>query len=683
MHDLTLTGTATSKGRTISNPATLVVAASNSKVLLADYYCDGTADEVQINAAIQALDGLGGRIVLLEGTYYINDDIAYSLAGIPDSNISLEGQGNATILKVPDGHASNVNIINAGTEAGSNIVTLSGWTATAGWTWHGSSHWDHASGTDTLVDDKSAVFIVGQKYKIKINYTYAGAGSVVFAAGGKTLATITNNSYSSFEYDLVPTATTRMTITPTTDFTGSVNSISVIQVLENLTFKNFCIDNNSANVTGTAYNGIVLWSVINSRIENVSLINGIPAAPACANGYGLLTIFTSDVTIANCQINRWETNGMECRQSDRLMVMGCVFRDSRVEVYSNLNAFSFINNRMIGTTTGTYSSLYIGTDNTTNIDGLSILNNSFFNTVTQVFNADRVLISGNIYTGMWGKVYISSDTNHISITNNLFAGKESALEISGTNGFIVGNKFVMGSNYATGIYNLTADAPVQWIIKNNQFVGVFLDGGLSYTLGINLVKGTNILIQDNDFQDLDFGIKLASTMTSAQILDNKFTNIRTTEYTNGATLSASYEYGNTNRRLYKITTAFSAYSAAALTGDKILVVLPAKTKIVGFYADTTTKYTGGAVSAATLVVGKSAGGGEYIASHDVFTAAIVKGQADADMGTELTRVAAIQGGALVDWTTAITVYARLTTTDANTSALTAGSTTFYIETESY
>jgi len=141
--------------------------------------------------------------------------------------------------------------------------------------------------------------------------------------------------------------------------------------------------------------------------------------------------------------------------------------------------------------------------------------------------------------------------------------------------------------------------------------------------------------------------------------------------------------GNVNRQVYKVTVTYAGFSAAATTADKTIATLPAKTKIVGFYADTTAAFTGGAVSATALTVGKSAGGVEYIATHDVLSAAIVRGLADADMGTELTRAAAIQGGAIVNWAATTTVSARITTTTANTNALTAGSVTFYIVTERY
>jgi len=141
--------------------------------------------------------------------------------------------------------------------------------------------------------------------------------------------------------------------------------------------------------------------------------------------------------------------------------------------------------------------------------------------------------------------------------------------------------------------------------------------------------------------------------------------------------------GYNSRTIYKVTVTYAALSAAVLTADKVIATIPAKTRLITVIADTTVPYTGGATSAAALIVGKAAGGAQYIATHDVRTAAIVKGLADADMGTELTRAAAINGGAIVDWVSAVSVYVRITTVSANTNALTAGSTTYYLVCESF
>lgn len=59
-----------------------------------DYLCDGTADDVEINAAIQALPSTGGEIVILDGTYNITATIAMN-----KDNTKLSGNGAATILK--------------------------------------------------------------------------------------------------------------------------------------------------------------------------------------------------------------------------------------------------------------------------------------------------------------------------------------------------------------------------------------------------------------------------------------------------------------------------------------------------------------------------------------------------------------------------------------------------------
>lgn len=58
-----------------------------------DYLCDGTADDVEINAAIQALPDTGGEIVILDGTYQLTNDINTS-----KPNVTISGNGHSTIL---------------------------------------------------------------------------------------------------------------------------------------------------------------------------------------------------------------------------------------------------------------------------------------------------------------------------------------------------------------------------------------------------------------------------------------------------------------------------------------------------------------------------------------------------------------------------------------------------------
>jgi parallel beta-helix repeat protein len=59
-----------------------------------DYLCDGTNDQEEIIQALNGLPAAGGEVVILDGTYNITASI-----NIPKDNVSLRGNGNATILK--------------------------------------------------------------------------------------------------------------------------------------------------------------------------------------------------------------------------------------------------------------------------------------------------------------------------------------------------------------------------------------------------------------------------------------------------------------------------------------------------------------------------------------------------------------------------------------------------------
>jgi len=93
--------------------ATYIVAANNSvNKNKADYVCDGVADEVEINQALNALPSNGGSVCLLEGTYSINNSI-----NISGNNIKLYGNGFGTRINV----AQNVVCISV---ASSNRIII-------------------------------------------------------------------------------------------------------------------------------------------------------------------------------------------------------------------------------------------------------------------------------------------------------------------------------------------------------------------------------------------------------------------------------------------------------------------------------------------------------------------------------------------------------------------------------
>ena len=81
--------------------ATIVVAASDSSAkskAAADYVCTGSQDFTTINNAINALPSTGGKVLLLEGTYNIANNVAY--IQINKEHVTLEGIGAGTVLAI-------------------------------------------------------------------------------------------------------------------------------------------------------------------------------------------------------------------------------------------------------------------------------------------------------------------------------------------------------------------------------------------------------------------------------------------------------------------------------------------------------------------------------------------------------------------------------------------------------
>lgn len=93
----------------------------------ADYICDGTNDQDEINQAITAITNQAtnpseqGVIYLLDGTYNITGSI-----NIADNNISLIGSGRGTVLRVAGG--SDTEVINISSASGVSGILLSQFT---------------------------------------------------------------------------------------------------------------------------------------------------------------------------------------------------------------------------------------------------------------------------------------------------------------------------------------------------------------------------------------------------------------------------------------------------------------------------------------------------------------------------------------------------------------------------
>ena len=154
----------------------------------------------------------------------------------------------------------------------------------------------------------------------------------------------------------------------------------------------------------------------------------------------------------------------------------------------------------------------------------------------------------------------------------------------------------------------------------------------------------------------------------------------------GVTINASAAL---RRVIYKVTVASTQFVANAVTADITIATLPAKTRLVGVYADLTTTFACTATcTTATLsmTVGTAAGGNQILASFDVDAATAVFGDADAELGAAVNAAGRVQDAYIASWSSTQILTARLTSGtgnigDGSTSNLSQGTIVFYLVTE--
>lgn len=214
--------------------------------------------------------------------------------------------------------------------------------------------------------------------------------------------------------------------------------------------------------------------------------------------------------------------------------------------------------------------------------------------------------------------------------------------------------------------------PVFALAASQDFKGTINGNTITAGTGtVTMTAGKTITVEDNSLVNQDLTSDASPTFATVKATD--------------ATITAAgtpVKAGQVNRLVYEVVRTYLNFAGGG-TVDSALCTLPAKTRVLSVIADTTILYTGGSASAVSLLAGAAGGGQHLIAVHDVKTAAVTKGLADADLGTGMTRAAAIQGGWMPSWTGTTVINARISVTGDTASNLTQGSTTFYIVTERF
>jgi len=300
--------------------ATIVIAASNSSAkskAQADYVCDGINDEVEIQAAIYSLSATGGRILLLEGTYNVTN----VLCDVDD--ITLEGEGRSTVLKLNNAANSSIISIGKAGESHSNItiknVTLDG-----------------NSNEQTSEANKSAL--------LSIPYTVSNitVESVYFtnayACAIKTASSVASN-VSIIQCDFYDTdksargnhvvdlnGITQLVIDKCyIDLSGSGTTIS-----DGFGIRG-CTDVNISNVSISNISGHCIMIANGSKFVNIDNVNtwGSRLEGVCvewqANGtHGLDGIYNQDININNVIVNQTSMYGIYVEDVIGVNVSNCI-----------------------------------------------------------------------------------------------------------------------------------------------------------------------------------------------------------------------------------------------------------------------------------------------------------------------------------------------------------------------
>lgn len=147
--------------------------------------------------------------------------------------------------------------------------------------------------------------------------------------------------------------------------------------------------------------------------------------------------------------------------------------------------------------------------------------------------------------------------------------------------------------------------------------------------------------------------------------------------------------GELKTQVYKVTIAAAAFTCAAVTCDVTIGTLPAKTFLSHALADVTQAFACTVTCTSTtlsMVLGKTAGGNEYIVSFDADAVAAQFGDAAAELGASLTEATIPTTiGDVASWSATTAIVLRLTSGTGNigdgaATNLSQGSVTVYLTT---
>ena len=515
--------------------ATLVVAANNSTSLLkeqADYVCDGTNDQTEINAALTA----SKNVYLAEG-----DFSAYGIQ-VPDYT-HLYGSGFGTKISLPSGATGNV-ITNSNHTAGNTGILINDLFVDG----NDTNAVTYSRGIELYETAKSSILNCWTQ-NTKEGITHATRGIGIYISNGSTDVMIkncfaTDNGHEGIGIrELCERISVIGCVSWDNDFEGfqvAANSAAGAGAC-----KDILLSGNMAN-GHASYGGI---TVHGEGIERVSILNNV--VKGAGAGIYLLsdtTPYNQDCIVSNNIISDTKTHaaGIELLNVEHTMVTGNQILDGDdAGILISNSDYSIVNNN--------------------NIDNMVDYG-------IDVYSSDYCSFSGNTVISSAGGFYTNG--NYGTFINNYIKSNEGhGVLISGTYHNIL-NNYVLDNNTDddTTHYGINIANTYNTVLNNKIYLTVPTVG---HQYGIH-VSANNCIFKNNDIRQS--GKSKNFDITGVTTIVQRNNDGYDTETSGTATLVN----GNTT---IAVTHGLDVTPAA---GDIVVTPIEAWGSMAQFYIDTYT-----------------------------------------------------------------------------------------------
>jgi len=414
-----------------------------------DYLCDGENDQEEIMQALYALP-TGGEVVILDGTYNITASI-----NIPKDNVSLRGNGNATILK----RMYNSTSENSGDTA-RGLITLNG-----------------KSGCKI-----QGLQIDGDKSKYSASYNY-----------GIYLTSSSNNN----------------TVTGNTCNNSSNSGIYLSSSSNNTVTGNACNDNSNSGIylsSSSNDNTVTVNTCNNNNLYGIYLYsssnNNTVTDNTCSNNSrGIYIVSSNNNTVTGNTYNN-NNYGIYLSSSSNNTITGNTCNNNSDSGISGIYLSSSSNNTITGNTCNNNSSdgIYLYSSSNNTITGNTCKNNSNSGIYLSSSSNDNTVTGNTCNNSKYG-INLDSSSNNTVTGNNCNNNNYGIRLSSSSNNTITGNTCIRGtgqtSDYDSNQYTirLLGDTNNYNLISLNNCMGkaVVTGGGAGNSVWGNKFDNTDDL----------------------------------------------------------------------------------------------------------------------------------------------------------------------------------------------